>query len=124
MKFYRCRICGNLVEVIDASGQPMSCCGSYMTELKPSEVDASKEKHVPVIKECRGKVTVTIGSEEHPMSTDHFIEWIVIETRKGSQRVNLDPTDKPRAEFHLAPDDQLIAAYAYCNKHGLWMTKA
>lgn len=123
MKFYRCDICGNLVEVIEESNKPMSCCWKNMTELIPGKVDASKEKHVPVIKKDGNKVCVTVGSDLHPMTSEHYISWIVIETILGTQRRTLTPWDTPKAEFLLDGKDSLIAVYAYCNKHGLWMAK-
>lgn len=57
---------------------------------------------------------------EHPMVEAHYIQWIAIETTKGSQRAKLEYTDKPRAEFKLAGGEELVAAYEYCNLHGLW----
>jgi len=57
---------------------------------------------------------------EHPMVEEHYIQWISIETTGGSQRVKLNPGDKPVAEFCLADGEELVAAYEYCNIHGLW----
>ena len=120
MKFYLCEHCGNIIEKINDSGVPVVCCGQPMTMLVPGTVDASAEKHVPVIMQENGKATVSVGAAEHPMLAEHYIEWIVIETKYGSQRRNLKPGDKPTAEFLLAPGDELLDAYAYCNLHRLW----
>ena len=62
----------------------------------------------------------TVGAVEHPMLPEHFIEWIVLETQQGSQIKHLKPGEKPQAVFALAEGDQTVAAYAYCNLHGLW----
>ncbi|MCR5292085.1 MAG: desulfoferrodoxin [Eubacterium sp.] len=120
MKFFVCEKCGNLVEMIKESGAPMSCCGQNMTELIAGTSDGAAEKHVPVYTVDGNKVTVTVGSVEHPMLEAHYIEWIVVETAKGAQRKNLNPGDKPVAEFELTDDDSVVAVYAYCNLHGLW----
>jgi superoxide reductase len=121
-KFYVCKKCGNLVGMIHASGAKMVCCGEEMTELIPNTVDASKEKHVPVVTVSGNTVTVKIGSVEHPMTEEHYIQWVYLETAKGGQRKQFKPGDKPEVSFSLTADDKAIAAYAYCNLHGLWKT--
>lgn len=118
-RFFVCEHCGNLVGVIHDAGVPMMCCGQKMTELVPGSTDAAQEKHVPVIKVDGDKVTVSVGSAAHPMVPEHFIEWIYLQTEKGGQRKALVPGAAPEAVFALT-DDKPVAAYAYCNLHGLW----
>lgn len=120
MKFYVCETCGNIVEMVKESGVPVMCCGQKMKELIPGTSDGAVEKHVPVYEIEGNKVTVTVGSVEHPMADVHYIEWIVVETAKGAQKKALNPGDKPCAEFVLTEDDSVVAVYAYCNLHGLW----
>ena len=120
MKFFVCETCGNLVGMIRESGVSMICCGQNMKELIPGTSDGAAEKHVPVYSVEGNKITVTVGSVEHPMLEAHFIEWISIETKKGAQRKVLKPGEKPCAEFLLTDDDSLVAVYSYCNIHGLW----
>ena len=120
MKYYICEHCGNIVEYIKESGVPVMCCGQKMTELVPGTSDGAHEKHVPVVTIENDKVIVEIGAVEHPMVEAHYIQWIAIETTKGSQRVKLEYTDKPRAEFRLVDGEKFISAYEYCNLHGLW----
>ncbi len=120
MKFFVCEVCGNFVEMVKESGAPMTCCGQKMKELVPGTSDGAVEKHVPVVTVDGNKVTVTVGSVEHPMAPEHYIEWIALETAKGSQRKTLNPGEPPCAEFILSDDDSCVAAYAYCNLHGLW----
>jgi superoxide reductase len=120
MKFFVCEVCGNFVEMVKESGAPMTCCGQKMKELVPGTSDGAVEKHVPVVTVEGNKVTVTVGSVEHPMAPEHYIEWIALETAKGSQRKTLKPGEPPCAEFILSDDDSCVAAYAYCNLHGLW----
>lgn len=120
LKFYKCSRCGNVLEVIvDGQIKPM-CCGKMMDELVPNTVDASNEKHVPVINVDGNKVEVVVGSVEHPMLEEHFITNIILETSKEIKRVKLNPNSEPKAVFYLSDDEVVIAAYEYCNLHGLW----
>ena len=120
MKLLKCAICGNIITHVKKSGVPVMCCGRKMEELIPGTSDGAAEKHVPVIKQDGNKVVVEIGSVEHPMVDAHYIEWIILETEKGVQRRNLNPGEAPKAEFVLADDDKVVAAYEYCNLHGFW----
>lgn len=120
MKFYRCQYCGQIVAIVNDTGMPIICCGEVMEGMVPGTTDASLEKHVPVFEVKDNKVNVTVGSVEHPMTEDHYIEWIAIQTREGSQRKLLKPGDKPKAEFALVDGDEVLAVYAYCNLHSLW----
>ncbi len=118
--FYRCNHCGNIVAFVKASGVPVVCCGEKMTEIIPGTVDASREKHIPVWSVDGNIVHVTVGSVEHPMLPEHYIEWISIETKQGNQRKELRPGEKPEVSFALCEGDEVEAVYAYCNLHGLW----
>jgi len=120
MKFYRCDHCGNIVTFVHPAGVPVNCCGQAMTELVPGTSDGAAEKHVPVVNVEDGLVTVRVGSVEHPMLPEHYIEFIAIETKQGSQIKYLQPGEEPKAVFALAAGDKLVAAYEYCNIHGLW----
>lgn len=120
MRFFVCEHCGNQIEMIKDKGVPVMCCGQKMAELIPGTSDGAAEKHVPVFTVEGNKVTVIVGSVEHPMVEAHYIEWIVVETTKGSQRKYLKPEEKAVVEFELTADDSVVAVYAYCNLHGLW----
>jgi superoxide reductase len=110
---YKCAICGNIVEAIHAGGGTLICCGENMNLMKENSVDASKEKHVPVIK---GNVVI-VGSIAHPMEDAHYIEWIEATSEDGAiEKIFLQPSDKPQAEFHF----NVKSARDYCNLHGLW----
>jgi len=123
-KFYICKNCGNIVGLINNGGGSLVCCGDQMNELVPNTTDASVEKHVPVIMIDGNKITVEIGSAPHPMTEQHYIEWVYIQTDKGGQRKVLEPGDNPCVEFVLTDDDNVESAYAYCNLHGLWKASA
>ena len=120
MRFFICEHCGNIVEIVKDSGVNVVCCGQKMTELIPGTSDGAHEKHVPVVTVDGNKVSVAVGAVDHPMLDVHFIEWIAIETSAGAQRKVLKPGDAPKAEFVLAEGETFVAAYAYCNLHGLW----
>ena len=120
IKFVKCSICGQIVEVVKETPVPVMCCGQPMKELIAGEVEASQEKHIPEYVVEDNIVKVKIGSVEHPMVAEHYIEWIVVETEKGVQRQHLLPNMKPYAEFSLHKDDVVKSVYAYCNLHGLW----
>lgn len=118
-KFFLCKHCGNLITFIEASGAPVICCAETMVELEPNTVDAAVEKHIPVIERDGQKVTIRVGEVNHPMTKEHYIAWIALETEKALYVKNLTPEDEPKAEFCL-PTDTEFTAYAYCNLHGLW----
>lgn len=148
--FYRCEKCGNIVALIKSGGGTLTCCSQEMTKLEANSTDASKEKHVPVLANEGGKIKVTVGSVIHPMTAEHFIEWIALVTDNKTEIVHLKPGMEPKAEFTYYPEkdeilftgknDEIVpncegspcnfvysdktakkvAAYAYCNLHGLW----
>ncbi len=121
-KFYICEKCGNIVEKIQDSGVTPVCCGQKMTEIIAGTVEASREKHIPVVSVSENLVEVVVGSVLHPMAEEHNISWVYLETDKGGARKNLNPGDEPRVVFALA-DEKPRAVYAYCNLHGLWKTE-
>lgn len=118
-RFFICRHCGNLVGLIHDGKAPLVCCGQPMTALEPGTADTGSEKHRPVVEVQGDTVRVCVGSAEHPMVEDHWIEWVYLQTAQGGQRKCLLPGRKPEVSFALI-DDRPVAAYAYCNKHGLW----
>lgn len=115
---YKCTICGNIVEVVHAGGGGLVCCGQPMNLQSENSVDASHEKHVPVVEETENGIKVTIGSIAHPMEDTHYIEWIEVIVDGKSYKHFLRPGDTPEAEFKIAGDN--ITVRAYCNLHGLW----
>jgi len=119
MGIYKCEICGNMVEVVHEGKGEMVCCEQPMNLLQENTVDASREKHVPVIEATEKGIKVKVGSVAHPMEEQHYIEWIEIVAEGKSCRVFLQPGDAPEAEFTRAMSNDLIAR-AYCNIHGLW----
>lgn len=121
-KFYICEKCGNIIQKINDSGVQVVCCGQKMTYLEPGTVEASREKHIPVVKVDANTVTAIVGSVLHPMAEEHHIAWVYLETDKGGQMKHLDFNTNPEITFTLG-DDKPVAVYAYCNLHGLWKTE-
>lgn len=115
---YKCNICGNVAEVVHAGAGDMSCCGAPMELLSENSVDAAQEKHVPVVEKVAGGFKVSVGSVDHPMTEDHYIEWIELIAGDSCYRQFLNPGDAPQATFQVAADNAV--ARAHCNLHGLW----
>ena len=122
-KFFVCKHCGNMIGLLHDAGVPMMCCGEKMVELVPNTTDAAQEKHVPVATVEGNKVVVNVGSVDHPMVDEHWIQWVYLETDKGGHRKVLNPGEKPNVVFALTEDEKPIAVYEYCNLHGLWVAK-
>ena len=120
-RFYICEVCGNMIGMIHDAGVPVMCCGEKMTKLEHKTQDAGQEKHTPVVCVDGNTVTVAVGSVHHPMEEDHSIQWVYLQTDKGGHRKCLEIGREPVLHFALV-DEKPIAAYAYCNKHGLWKT--
>ena len=118
MKFYKCKECGSVV-ILDK--EPEAHEG--MTELIPNTTDAAGEKHVPVVTVNGQEISVVVGAVEHPMLEAHYITFVVLETNLGYQKKDLTPGGKPEAVFALADGEKAVAAYEYCNLHGLWKTE-
>ena len=118
-RFFICEHCGNLIGMINDAGVPMMCCGQKMTKIEAGTVEASREKHIPVVEVDGNTVKVTVGSVLHPMAEEHSIQWVYLETTRGGQRKCLEVGKEPVVTFALA-DEEPVAVYAYCNLHGLW----
>ena len=118
VKFYRCNKCKNIVELIYNGDGELVCCGEPMVELKENTTDAATEKHVPVYEKDGDTTLVKVGSVAHPMTDEHYIQWIAALTDDGIFRKNLSPGDKPEAAFSCLKN--VRAYYEYCNLHGLW----
>ena len=119
-KFLICKHCGNIVAMIRDHGVSISCCGEKMQPLIPGTTEASGEKHIPVYDVTGNTVHVTVGATQHPMTPEHYIEWVCLETAQGIQYAHLDPEDPPKATFPICHGDTVRAVYAFCNQHDLW----
>ena len=121
---YRCEVCGNFICMVEQSDMVPVCCGRTMHRIEANTEDsAAGEKHVPVIIEDGTAVRVRVGETEHPSLTNHHIEWIALLTDRGSYAYALNAGEKPEAEFRLRVGEETLAAYAYCNLHGLWVRR-
>lgn len=118
LEVYKCLVCGNIVEVLHGSVGELVCCGQPMKLMVENTVDASKEKHVPVIEKTSAGIKVKVGNVAHPMEEKHFIEWIEIIADGKIYRQFLNPGQVPEAFFSIEAKE--VAAREYCNVHGLW----
>ena len=120
LEFFKCAHCGNVaIKPFDA-GVPLMCCGEKMEQLVANTTDAATEKHVPVVTVNGSQVDVVVGEVEHPMTEEHLIAFIVLETKAGYQVAKQHADDAPKASFAVAEGDAPVAVYEYCNLHGLW----
>ncbi len=119
LQIYKCGVCGNIVEVLHEGAGQLVCCGQPMKLFEENTVDATREKHVPVVEKIDGGFKVKVGSVAHPMEEKHYIEWIEIIADGKSYKQFLKPGEVPEAVFMI--DAAEIIAREYCNIHGLWM---
>jgi len=119
-QIFKCKVCGNIVEVLEVGGGTLVCCGQPMELMVEKSKEEGKEKHVPVIEKNAEGVIVKVGSIEHPMIAEHYIRWIEISTEKGVSKKFLKPGDKPEVKFPLKTDLKNISVRIYCNVHGVW----
>jgi len=122
LQVYKCEVCGNIVEVLHEGAGELVCCGEPMKLLVEGSVDASKEKHVPVIEKTAKGIRVKVGSVPHPMEEKHYIEWIELIANGKAYRQFLKPGDAPEATFVI--DAQQVTAREHCNLHGLWKAQS
>lgn len=118
LQVYECEVCGNMVEILRAGGGELVCCGQPMTLHDENIVDASLEKHVPVVEKTKEGFKVTVGGVLHPMEEEHFIEWVQVIAGDKAYRQFLQPGQEPTAVFSIDADE--VVAREFCNLHGLW----
>ena len=118
LQIYKCKMCGNIVEVLHGGAGELVCCGEPMELLDEKTADATTEKHVPVIEKIEGGYKVKVGSVPHPMTKEHLIEWIELLADGKAYRQFLEPGAAPEAIFHIKGDS--VTAREHCNVHGLW----
>ncbi len=121
LQIYKCEVCGNMVEVIHEGADALACCGKPMVLLEEKVTESGNEKHLPVVTVNGNKVEVKVGSIEHPMVDNHYIEWIEVIAEDGVHRKFLSPGEKPVAVFEVS--GKVLEAREYCSIHGLWSKK-
>lgn len=120
MKVFKCAHCGNMIEYVKDNGVKVVCCGEPMQEITPNSTDAAVEKHVPVVTKKCNTLTITVSSVEHPMTEEHYIEWVKVKTNLGEYHKALAPNTPPIVSFNLQKGETVELVLAYCNLHGLW----
>lgn len=119
-QIFRCPICGNIVEVVNVGGGTLVCCGQPMELVEEKSSEEGMEKHLPVVEVDGDEVTVKVGSVPHPMTEDHYIQWIECIVGDDCYKKELKPNEEPMAKFEIEGDLSNITVRAYCNIHGLW----
>jgi len=120
-RIYKCEVCGNIIEVILANDGDLTCCNKKMNLLEEKTSDQEgNEKHSPVIESNEEKIKIKVGSIEHPMEKEHFIEFIELHVNEEVHRKMLSPGMPSEVEFCVPKAEGQIYARAYCNVHGLW----
>ena len=125
-KFYKCNHCGNILVPAFDGGVTPSCCGEKMQILEPNSTEAATEKHIPVVEKLEDgrHVIISVGSVEHPMTAEHYIQFIALVNGNRVRFAKLTPEDKAKAKFLVEDNTKPFTVYEYCNLHGLWKTEA
>ena len=122
-KLYKCEVCGNIVQVLVDGGGELVCCGQPMNKLDEKTADAATEKHVPVITKTADGYEVVVGSTLHPMTAEHYIQWIELQLDNLVLRQYLEPGMEPKARFSFSGEAKEVYAREHCNLHGQWKGK-
>ena len=117
---YKCEVCGNIVEVLFEGVGELVCCGQPMKLMLENSIEASYEKHIPVGAREGSVITVKVGSAPHPMTEEHYIQWIEILVGNKAYREFLKPGLNPQASFNIDAGTETVTLRSYCNLHGLW----
>ena len=117
VKYYKCPICGNIIEVVNGDIKRVKCCGEGLELLVAGTTDASLEKHIPIYEIENNEIIVKVGEIIHPMEENHYIMWISLVTEDKVIRVDFKPGDEPIVNL---PYIKGAIIYEYCNLHGLW----
>lgn len=120
VRFLICNHCGNIIAMIKDQGVPVKCCGESMKEIIAGTSEGAKEKHIPVYHVNGESVNVSIGEKEHPMTAEHYIDWVCLETEEGFQLKKLKASMPAKISFSLTKGDKVKSVYAFCNQHSLW----
>ena len=110
---YICDKCGNMIEMLHDSGNTVICCGEAMRKVEKGAKENAYEKHNPVITIKGNKITVKIGEVEHPMTEEHYIEYIEVLTDKN-ERLTSFIKDKPEAIFKT--ENEILKEKDFCVK--------
>lgn len=121
LEIFKCANCGKIVAIAHEGAGQLVCCGRPMVQQRENTVEASTEKHVPVVEKQGDGILVQVGSVPHPMEAAHYIEWIEVMSGPTLYVKGAKPGEKPEASFPVPSAD--VKVRAYCNLHGLWSNK-
>ncbi|MFA4877493.1 MAG: desulfoferrodoxin family protein [Methanoregula sp.] len=126
LSLYSCATCNKMVLIVQDGEGILTCCGKPMSRLEEKNVEAGKEKHLPLIEQTLRGIRVKVGAVPHPMEKEHFIKWIEVIGDTFLYTGTLSPGEKPEMEFSLDVEDPLRhvkKVRIYCNVHGIWANK-
>ncbi len=115
---YRCEVCGNIVQILHGGVGTLVCCNRSMKLLNELTKDSGMEKHVPVIERNGNTIKIKVGTVQHPMEEQHYIEWVEAISNDKIYRKHLQPGSKPEVEFVIEGNN--IIAREFCTVHGMW----
>ncbi len=124
-EIYECKVCGNVIEILETGNGTLVCCDEPMEKLNPTVTEKEGyEKHLPVISKKDDELIVRVGEIEHPMQEEHYINTIqIIENDVVIAEKSLKPGVQPKAIFYLKEinSKQNLSVRIFCNIHGVWV---
>jgi superoxide reductase len=120
---YKCSICGNVVVVTTVGGGELVCCGQPMEHQEEKVSDQDRKNTFRWLSRLmRGESKNFRWAIAHPMTAEHYIEWIEVISAGRSWREFLQPGEQPVREFAVPAAGLVVRIY--CNLHGLWRNQA
>ena len=122
LEFYKCNVCGNLIQVLVSGNGELTCCDEQMKLIVAnSQENVKGEYHLPVKIIENEEEFIQVGEEKHPMTPEHHIEFIqaVSECGKKVFTYILEKDEIPQIKI----DYKNFGKYKvkeHCNLHGLW----
>ncbi len=121
-EFYRCQVCGRIVESYSSSEAALVCHGRPMIPMEfKGRGDYGAEAHEPgIFDEGTDKIYVEVGVVPHEMNDDSKVIWIELVDANGRVRKYLSGEvpgtafDRPIGDFEVR---------ILCSKHGIWRFK-
>ncbi len=122
LQIFRCPVCDTVVEVLEACGMELVCCGPRMVPVHANLSLGGDHEHALVLQKTASGWRVRVGPSAHPMDEDHHIRWIELTAGGQYLRQFLSPGETPEVNFEIQA--RRVSARCYCSVHGLWRSVA